>query len=174
MPYLDPLLRYEVSQPANILRIFERGGRFDAAEAGIPTKEEDPGKPRTRLSTRGLGTKNRTDPVFIGLQKTRLLDPTLNFLGTNDHPGDYRSSGCTACHVIYANDRSPVNSGPYAKYGHLGLSASRADPMIPKNEPGHPIDHKFALWNSDEPMHRLPYASWNKRAANVHRQHVVG
>ena len=21
------------------------------------------------------------------------------------HPGDYRHSGCTACHVIYANDR---------------------------------------------------------------------
>ncbi len=144
VPYLDPLLRYEVSQPGNILRIFERGGRFDAAEAGIPTKEEDPGKPRTRLSTRGLGTKNRTDPVFIGLQKTRLLDPTLNFLGTNDHPGDYRSSGCTACHVIYANDRSPVNSGPYAKYGHSGTSFS-ADPTIPKNESGHPIDHKFAL-----------------------------
>ena len=72
------------------------------------------------LSTRGLGTENRTDPVFIGLQKTRLLDPTLNFLGTNDHPGDYRSSGCTACHVIYANDRSPVHSGPYAKFGHRG------------------------------------------------------
>ena len=36
----------------------------------------------------------------------------LSFLGTNDHPGDYRSSGCTACHVVYANDRSPVELGP--------------------------------------------------------------
>jgi len=42
------------------------------------------------LSNRGLGTATRTDPVFIGLAKTRLLDPTLNFLGTNDHAGDYR------------------------------------------------------------------------------------
>jgi hypothetical protein len=70
------------------------------------------------------------------------LDPTLNFLGTNDHPGDYRSSGCTACHVLYANDRSPIASGPYAIFGHQGLSADR-DPTIPKNERGHPIAHRF-------------------------------
>jgi hypothetical protein len=141
LPFLDPLPRFEMTQPGNVLRIFERGGRF-RVEVGIPERLEEPGRPRTRLSDRGLGTVNRTDPVFIGLQKTRLLDPTLNFLGTNDHPGDFRSSGCTACHVVYANDRSPVHSGPYAKYGHMGLSHS-ADPMIPKNEPGHPIDHKF-------------------------------
>ncbi len=59
-------------------------------------------------------------PVFLGLQKTRLLDPLLSFPGTNDQPGDYRGSGCTACHVIYANDRSPEHSGPYAPFGHLG------------------------------------------------------
>src|SRR5262249_50070786 len=141
LPFLDPLPRYEISQPGNILRIFERGGRF-INDTGIPERLEDPGKPRTRLSDRGLGTKNRTDPVFIGLQKTRLLDPTLNFLGTNDHPGDFRSSGCTACHMIYANDRDPIHSGPYAWAGHLGKSYSK-DPMIPKNESGHPIDHKF-------------------------------
>ncbi len=81
------------------------------------------------------------------MQKTRLLDPTLNFLGTNDHPGDYRSSGCTACHVIYANDRSPVHSGPYAQFGNRGTSFS-ADPTIPKDEPGHPIEHRFAPGNS--------------------------
>ncbi len=149
VPYLDPLPRFEASQPGNILRIFERGGRF-RSEIGIPERLEEPGRPRERLSTRGLGTENRTDPVFIGLQKTRLLDPTLNFLGTNDHPGDYRSSGCSACHVVYANDRSPTSSGPFAKYGHMGRAASEkdewvkyVDPMIPKHESGHPIQHLF-------------------------------
>ncbi len=149
VPFLDPLPRFEASQPANILRIFERGGRF-RAEVGIPERFEEPGRPRERLSLRGLGTENRTDPVMIGLQKTRLLDPTLNFLGTNDHPGDYRSSGCSACHVIYANDRSPTASGPFAKYGHLGQAASQTDdwvrfvdPTIPKQESGHPIQHMF-------------------------------
>src|SRR5205814_4795331 len=145
-PYLDPLPRYEISPPANILRFFERGGRF-RPEVGIPEREEESGRPRTRLSDRGLGTENRTDPVFIGLQKTRLFDPTLNFLGTNDHPGDYRSSGCSACHVVYANDRSAVHSGPYASAGNRGFSFSK-DPTIPKDESGHPIEHRFAPGNA--------------------------
>jgi hypothetical protein len=141
VPYLDPLPHFESSQPGNVLRIFERGGKMPS-EIGLPNPFEEPGRPRARLSVRGLGTQNRTDPVFVSLTKTRLLDPTLNFLGTNDHPGDYRSSGCTACHVIYANDRSPVHSGPYAAAGNLGLSRN-PDPTIPKDEPGHPIEHKF-------------------------------
>jgi len=143
LPYLDPLPRFEITQPGNILRIFERGGRF-RPEIGIPERLEEPGRPRERLSDRGLGTQNRTDPVFIGLQKTRLLDPTLNFLGTNDHPGDYRSSGCTACHVVYANDRSRVHSGPYSRFGNRGTSHS-TDPTISQHESGHPIEHKFTL-----------------------------
>lgn len=141
VPFLDPLPRFEMTQPGNVLRIFERGGRLPQ-EVGIPNPFEEPGRPRARLSDRGLGTKNRTDPVFVSLMKTRLLDPTLNFLGTNDHPGDYRSSGCTACHVVYANDRSPINSGPYAAAGNQGLSRN-PDPTIRKDERGHPIEHKF-------------------------------
>ncbi len=141
LPELFPLYRWEVSQPGNLLRVFERGGR-KKAEIGNPSREEEPGKPDDKLSDRGLGTELRTDPVFLGLQKTRLLDPTLSFPGTDDHPGDYRSSGCSACHVIYANDRDPAHSGPYAQYGHSGFSAS-TDPTIPKNEPGHPIKHTF-------------------------------
>ena len=146
MQYLDPLPRFERSQPGNILRIFERGGRFRPEIGGLPERLEEPGRPRARLSNRGLGTENRTDPVFISLTKTRLLDPTLNFLGTNDHPGDYRSSGCTGCHVVYANDRSPVHSGPYARYGNRGCSFS-GDPTIPRGESGHPIRHEFAPGN---------------------------
>jgi hypothetical protein len=139
LSFLEPLQRWEVSQPGNILRIFERGGRLPI-EVGNPDPFEEPGRPKNRLSDRGLGTLNRTDPVFIGLQKTRLLDPTLNMFGTNDHPGDYRSSGCTACHVVYANDRSPVHSAQYADAGNRGRSQT-TDPMIPKDESGHPIRH---------------------------------
>lgn len=141
LPYLDPLPRFEITQPGNILRVFERGQRRPL-EIGVPTLDEEPGRPGNRLSARGLGTLNRTDPVWLNLQKTRLLDPMLSFMGTNDHPGDYRSSGCSACHVIYANDRSPVHSGPFAKHGNLGRSDT-VDPTIPKNESGHPIKHVF-------------------------------
>jgi len=138
---LDPLLRWEISQPGNVLRVFERGGQ-KKAELGNPDREEDPGKPDDKLSDRGFGTELRTDPVFLGLQKTRLVDPVMSLPGTNDHPGDYRASGCTACHVIYANDRDPSHAGSYAQFGHSGFSAS-SDPTIPKNEPGHPIKHVF-------------------------------
>jgi hypothetical protein len=141
MPELDPLYRWETSQPGNVLRVFERGGQ-KKAEVGNPNREEDPGKPDDKLSDRGFGTELRTDPVFLGLQKTRLLDPVMSLPGTEDHPGDYRASGCTACHVIYANDRDPAHSGAYAKYGHSGFSGS-SDPTIPKNESGHPIKHAF-------------------------------
>lgn len=141
LPYLEPLPRFAMGQPSNILRIFEKGGEKQT-ELGNPNAFEPPGKPARRLSERGLGTLNRIDPVYLNLQKTRLHDPLLGFMGSNDHPGDYRSSGCTACHVIYANDRSPTNSGWYSKYGHQGLSFS-ADPMISKKERGHPIKHQF-------------------------------
>jgi hypothetical protein len=142
LPFLEPLPRFNLSNPGNILRIFEKGGR-EQLSLGLPTQSEPPGKPERRLSQRGLGTLNRTDPVFLGLQKTRLHDPLLGFLGSNDHPGDYRSSGCSACHVVYANDRSPTNSGWWSKYGHQGLSFT-ADETIPKAERGHPIIHQFA------------------------------
>jgi hypothetical protein len=141
LPELNPLLRWEISQPGNVLRVFERGGERKA-ELGNPNREEDPGKPDAKLSDRGFGTELRTDPVFLGLQKTRLVDPVMSLPGTDDHPGDYRASGCSSCHVIYANDRDPSHSGAYAQFGHSGFSAS-SDPTIPKNEPGHPIKHVF-------------------------------
>jgi hypothetical protein len=141
LPFIDPLPRFEISQPSNLLRIFERGGE-EQSQLGNPNPFEEPGKPARRLSERGLGTLNRIDPVFLNLQKTRLHDPLLDFMGSNNHPGDYRSSGCTACHVVYANDRSPSHSGWYAKYGNQGLSFT-ADKAIRKDERGHPITHQF-------------------------------
>ncbi|MGH9744720.1 MAG: hypothetical protein ACRD59_01250, partial [Candidatus Acidiferrales bacterium] len=141
LPELTPLERWEISQPGNVLRVFERGGG-KKGEIGNPDREEESGRPDDKLGERGFGTLLRTDPVFLGLQKTRLLDPLLSLPGTNDAPGDYRGSGCTSCHVVYANDRSPAHSGPYAQFGHSGESSS-TDPTIAKNESGHPIRHSF-------------------------------
>jgi hypothetical protein len=141
LEFLDPIPRWEISQPGNVLRVFERGGKR-RLEVGLPDKEEEPGRPDKGLSPRGFGSAQRTDPVYLGLQKTRLHDPTLNFLGSNDHPGDYRSSGCSACHVIYANDRAPSHSAFYSALGNLGRSQT-ADANISKTESGHPIKHQF-------------------------------
>ena len=140
LPELLPMMRWEISQPGNILRVFERGG-LSRPNIGVPNSLESPGRPEVKLSVRGLGTDVRTDPVTIGLMKTRLLDPTLNFMGTNDQPGDYRSSGCSACHVVYANDRSPVHSARWAQFGNRGKSFSK-DPSV--NPEGNTSESKVA------------------------------
>ncbi|HEV7765281.1 MAG TPA: hypothetical protein VGQ76_09785 [Thermoanaerobaculia bacterium] len=146
LPQLLPLPRWELFQPGGeYFRAFERGGISNGTmppDTGNPFQLEDAGRPDIRLSNRGRGTGSRISPGLINLQKTRLNDPHLSFLGTNDHPGDYRSSGCTACHVVYANDRDPLHSGPWAAAGHTGLSQT-GDASIPKNEKGHPIKHQL-------------------------------
>ncbi len=152
LPLLVPLPRWETFPPGDIFRVFERGGRSigsafpDIGSAGSSAIQgpagEEPGKPETRQSNRGAGTGLRIAVPVLNLHKTRLNDPHLSFLGTNDNPGDYRSSGCTACHVIYANDRDPVNSASYAAFGNRGQSQT-ADPTIAKKEGGHPLRHAF-------------------------------
>jgi hypothetical protein len=142
---LVPLPRFEATQPGEYFRVFERGGLVQPStfpEIGNPSPLEEPGRPDTRVSSRGLGTGLRVSPGVINLHKTRLNDPHLSFLGTNDQPGDYRSSGCSGCHVLYANDRDPAHSGRWAAYGHRGTSASD-DPTLPRDEPGHPLRHRL-------------------------------
>ncbi|MFZ6773538.1 hypothetical protein ACO0LB_12560 [Undibacterium sp. SXout7W] len=148
---LYPLPAWETIPPADIFRVFERGGRVISSqfpEIGLPNlsgtlqKLDEPGRPDIRQSNRGPGTGSRIAVPAINITKTRLNDPHLWFLGTNDQPGDYRSSGCTACHTIYANDRDPKHSGPYAKFGNVGATQT-IDPTIPKNESGHPLKHEF-------------------------------
>ena len=146
-----PLPAWETVKPGDIFRVFERGGRNILSlfpETGIPNalgqiqRLEEPGRPDIRQSNRGPGTGARIAVPLINLTKTRLNDPLLWFLGTNDQPGDYRSSGCSGCHVVYANDRDPVHSAGYADSGNGGKSQS-VDPTINKSESGHPIAHRF-------------------------------
>ena len=79
---------------------------------------------------------------FSGCRRRACSIRCFRLPGTNDQPGDYRASGCTACHVVYANDRSPEHSAQYAPFGNRGFSASN-DPTIPRDESGHPIRHEF-------------------------------
>lgn len=148
---LAPLPAWETVPPADVFRVFERGGKINGTqfpEIGLPNssgalqKLDEPGRPDVRQSNRGPGTGNRIAVPLINVTKTRLNDPHMWFLGTNEQPGDYRSSGCTACHTPYANDRDPRHSGPYARFGHEGKTAT-SDPTIPKGESGHPVSHQF-------------------------------
>jgi len=151
LPALYPLPTWQVIPPADVFRVFERGGRTintQFPETGNPNssgeiqKLEEPGRPDIRQSNRGPATGLRVAIPVLNIHKSRLNDPFLWFLGTNDQPGDYRSSGCAACHVVYANDRQPQHSLIYAQYGHDGQSVS-VDPTIDKTESGHPLRHEF-------------------------------
>lgn len=146
-----PLPAWETVPPADIFRVFERGGRVIGSqfpEVAIPNSQgkvqvlDEPGRPDIKQSNRGPGTGSRIAVPVLNITKTRLNDPMMWFLGTNEQPGDYRSSGCAGCHVVYANDRSPSHSGPYAQFGHDGTSVT-ADPTIPKGKSGHPVKHEF-------------------------------
>jgi hypothetical protein len=152
LPAIYPVPRWETVPPADVFRIFERGGRFinsTFSEIGLPNPLEEPGRPDARQSNRGPGTGLRVSIPVLNIHKTRLNDPTTWFMGTNDNPGDFRSSGCTSCHVVYANDRDPLHSGPYAKYGHFGETIT-SDPTIrdrkgPDGKPlrGLALKHEF-------------------------------
>ena len=151
LPQLVPLPRWQIIPSADVFRVFERGGRNIVnlfPETGLPNalgqqqRLEEPGRTDFRQSNRGPGTGNRVAIPVLNIHKTRLNDPLMWFMGSNDNPGDFRHSGCSSCHVIYANDRDPRHSGPYAEFGHTGLSQT-ADPTIPKDIPGHPLKHEF-------------------------------
>jgi len=151
LPELAPLPAWETVPPGDVFRVFERGGRniiTQFPEIGNPdslgelNRLEEPGRPDLRQSNRGPGTGLRISIPVLNITKTRLNDPFMWFLGTNDQPGDYRSSGCASCHVVYANDREVKHSGPYARFGSNGTTVT-SDPTIPKNQPGHPLKHEL-------------------------------
>lgn len=151
LPALYPLPEWQVTPPGDVFRVFERGGRnigTQFAEIGLPNPSgniqrlEEPGRPDLKQSNRGAGTGLRVAIPLLNIHKTRLNDPFMWFMGTNDQQGDYRQSGCAGCHVIYANDREPRHSLTYAQYGRDGQSIT-ADPTISHTESGHPLQHAF-------------------------------
>jgi len=163
LPTLYPAPTWQVTPPGDVFRVFERGGRninTQFAEVGLPNaagaiqRLEEPGRPDIRQSNRGPGTGLRAAIPLLNIHKTRLNDPFTWFLGTNDQPGDYRSSGCASCHVVYANNRQPHASMTWAQYGRDGQSA-QVDPtikwtvdhdsheVVERKESGHPVKHYF-------------------------------
>jgi len=168
---LYPLPTWHVIPPGDVFRVFERGGRnigTQFPEIGLPNptgsiqRLEEPGRPDLRQSNRGPGTGIRVAIPVLNIHKTRLNDPYMWFMGTNEQPGDYRHSGCSGCHVVYANDREPRHSLSYARHGRDGQTAT-VDPTIASlrqgreaheapadanhaavGESGHPIRHVFS------------------------------
>ena len=156
LPILYPLPAWQVTPPGDIFRVFERGGRninTQFPEIGIPNiggiiqRLEEPGRPDLKQSNRGPGTGLRVAIPILNIHKTRLNDPFTWFMGTNDQPGDYRTSGCASCHVVYANDREPRHSLVWSKYGRDGQTAT-ADPTIANLKEGQPRFGSYGTYDA--------------------------
>jgi hypothetical protein len=83
-----------------------------------------------------LAALRGADPLLDRAEIAAVIDsylpkdcPTchLNAFGTNDANGKYRSSGCTACHMVYADN---------------GVSQS-TDPTVSRSFPSHPLKHQL-------------------------------
>ncbi|MFL6843351.1 MAG: hypothetical protein ACJ8ER_00535 [Allosphingosinicella sp.] len=149
---LYPLPTWHVVPPGDVFRVFERGGRTIGTqfpEIGLPSPSgaiqrlEESGRPDIRQSNRGPGTGLRVAIPILNIHKTRLNDPYMWFMGTNDQPGDYRHSGCAGCHVVYANDREPRHSLTWAAAGRDGQTQTVDPTLAGRTESGHPVEHAF-------------------------------
>ena len=159
---LYPLPTWQVVPPGDVFRVFERGGRNAStqfAEVGLPNptgaiqRLEEPGRPDLKQSNRGPGTGLRVAIPVLNIHKTRLNDPLMWFMGTNEQPGDYRGSGCTGCHVIYANDREPRHSLTYAPFGRDGQSITVDPTIAAKRQPVADAGHHGAAGEKGAAAH---------------------
>src|SRR5213076_299309 len=66
LPFLVPLPRWEITQPGEYFRAFERGGietGSQPTDIGNPNKDSDAGRPDIHLGNRGRGTGTRITPA---------------------------------------------------------------------------------------------------------------
>ncbi|WP_371431451.1 hypothetical protein [Novosphingobium sp.] len=162
LPVLYPLPRWHTIPPADVFRVFEDGGRTinpQFPEIGLPNSTgliqrlDEPGRPDLKQSNRGPATGLRVAIPVLNIHKTRLNDPFLFQMGTNDQPGDYRSSGCASCHVIYANDREPRHSLNYGKCGRDGQTIT-TDPTINSLREGQHRAGKYGSYDAAKEEHK--------------------
>lgn len=112
-------------------------GTLGAISAIDPAFEEGPCAVETigRFAPDGISAEGGDDPLTghtVSAAQEQYLVKTcfrchLSSFGANDAPGDYRSSGCSACHVLYAED---------------GLSRS-SDPWVDRQSPPHAVTHQL-------------------------------
>ena len=138
---LVPFPRWELGPVGNPYRVFERGGQA-RLEVGLPDPFEEPGKPDKGLSPRGTGTLNRTDPVILGAQKTRLVDPADVAAGHERPPRRL---------PVQRVQRLPRGLRQRPRALELGRLRRRGQPGIhperrlhdPQEGGGHPLKHVF-------------------------------
>ena len=151
LPQLLPLPAWQTVPPADAFRSSSAAGATSSASSprsACPTRSARSSGSRSRAGptsgsrTAAPGTGLRVAIPVLNITKTRLNDPFTWFLGTNDQPGDYRSSGCGGATSSTPTTASRATPGRTPRFGHDGTS-QQVDPTIPKDEPGHPLRHEF-------------------------------
>ena len=182
LPLLYPLPAWETVRPGDVFRIFERGGRNIVnlfPETALPNalgqlqRLEEPGRPDIRQSNRGPGTGLRISVPLINITKTRLNDPLLWFLGTNDNPGRLsfiRLRGlprglCQRPRPAPLRSLRPIRP-------HRKVTDNRPDYF--EEEVRTPAQAQVFARNSDQPVHDLPHAPTQHVRQHLPWLHHVG
>ena len=105
-------------------------GVVDRVSPILPDEPDDPLRTEEIRTLRGASVT--PEEAFVPAAMDTYLVQNCPYchtasFGRNDDLRNYRSSGCTACHMLYAED---------------GLSESM-NPHVDPNEPGHPIRHEL-------------------------------
>ena len=173
LPFLDPLERWEVSQPGNVLRVFERGrpqerrDRQSRARGRSGTARGQARRARLRHAASdrsGLPRPSEDAPARSVAVVSRA--PTIS-------PATIAAAAAPPATSSTPTTARPITRAQYAAFGNEGRSASN-DPTISKTESGHPHQARVHAVDSVEPVHDLPHAPGHEHGDHLLRLHLVG
>ena len=142
LPEITPLERWEISQPGNVLRVFERGGG-PKGEVGEPVRDDDRGQTRRQAQHARIRHASCAPIRFFSDCKKRACSircfpcRARTISRATIAPADARRA--TSCTRMTARRSIPRST---RSFGNRGYSATN-DPTIPREESGHPIRHEF-------------------------------
>jgi len=133
---LDPLLSLGKFLSPAMSSVSSNAAAKKKGEIGNHEKRRTSGKARRQAKRPRFGTELRTDPVFLGLQKTRLVDPVMSLPARRNRyhrRRTIRASGL-APPATSSTQMTAIlwHSAPYATYGKSSATPRTIDPTIPK------------------------------------------
>ena len=173
LPEITPLERWEISQPGNVLRVFERGGG-PKGEVGEPSRDR---------TTRGKA-RRQTQHARIwhaAAHRSGFSGPAENAAARSAalSAGHERSAGRLSRQRMHGVPRR-LCERPFWRafravrsFGNRGYSATN-DPTIPHEESGHPIRHEFTRSIPSSQCMVCHIHPGTNMVDHVFRLHVVG
>ena len=172
LPYLMPLPRWEIMQPGNVLRVFERGGeekvcpRTSAVRALWSWAGSRKSSSATAASARGCAP-TRSFWVY------RRRDCSTRCSHSPARTTTRAIFGCPAARPRRLRQRPrPETFGAVRAIRQRGADR-HGRPDHSEGRAGHPIKHKMVL-GPFEPVHDLSHASGRQHAHQLLRHDLVG